>query len=95
MSDKTGTDDRVVKTYVWHKEKCFFVSTIERESSAAYSLSRYNETMVWEYNWDKRERGNILFQDGGPRGQIHFHNIIVQRLFDTGNPESQDEPLHA
>ena len=46
------SDDRIIKTYVWHGDKCFFVSTINRESSAAILPAlRYNETMVWEYNW--------------------------------------------
>ena len=49
-------DNRIIKTYVWHGDKCFFVSTIERESSAMEGPRRYNETIVWKCEWEKGER---------------------------------------
>lgn len=84
------TDDRIIKTHVWHGDQCFFVSTIERDSSAAECQSRYNETMVWTYDWDKRERGEIIWQDETCRGSICLHQKIVQQLFETGKPEAEE-----
>jgi len=83
----SGKDDRVAKTYVWHGGKCFFVSTIERDSSAMEGPRRYNETMVWEYDLEKRERSkNFIFQDGCSKGSIWLHQQVVVRLHQTGDP---------
>ncbi len=76
----------ILKTYVWFESKCFFVSTIERESSSPLG-SRYNETMVWEYDWSKGERGNILFQDGDSIRSIRLHQKVVERLYQTGKAD--------
>lgn len=51
------------KSYVWHHEICFFVSTIERDYDTYEGLMRGQETMVWRYDWDKRERiGDLILQ---------------------------------
>jgi len=78
------TNDRIIKSYVWHESKCFFVSTIERDSSAAASQSRYNETMVWEYDWDTGIRGNIVHQDEGRKGSIETHLRVCKALHKYG-----------
>lgn len=78
------TDDRMIKTYVWHGDKCFFVSTISRDSSAMLGPSRYNETLVWEYDWEKAERGQMLWQDEASVGSIRTHQLIVEFLFRHG-----------
>lgn len=79
----------VAKTYVWHKAQCFFVSTIERESSAMEGPRRFNETLVWLYDWDKRERGEWIYQDEACRGSLATHQRIVQALYDTGQPSKE------
>jgi hypothetical protein len=76
-------DDRIIKTYVWHKDQCFFVSTIERDSSAMESMT-YNETIVWEYNYERRERGEMIFHDDDSKGSIDTHQRIVESLYSTG-----------
>lgn len=81
------TDDRMIKTYVWHGDKCFFVSTIGRNSSAMFGPSRYNETIVWEYDWEKAERGQILHQDEDSIGRIQTHQRIVDSLFQRGTAQ--------
>ncbi len=35
MTTDYRADEPKLKSYVWHDEKCYFVSTIERDSSAA------------------------------------------------------------
>lgn len=82
------SNDRIIKTYVWHGGTCFFVSTIERDSSAALAMSRYNETMAWEYDWEKRERGQFfIYHADAPLGSIRAHQAVVESLFTTGKPE--------
>lgn len=77
-------NNRVIKSYVWHQDKCFFVSTIERDSSAAGGPRRYNETIVWEYNWKTAECGAMVWQDGDSKGSIGAHQAIVRDLFKDG-----------
>lgn len=80
-----GSNERVIKSYVWHNGACFFVSTIERESSAMLGPRRFNETLVWRFDWDKRERGvQILFQTSDGVGSIHMHQKTVQAIYDIG-----------
>lgn len=84
-------DDRIIKTYVWYKDKCFFASTIERDSSAIGGPQRYNETLVWEYFWEKNERGKILYQGEDSKGSIHTHQKIVDLLYKTGRVEEDEK----
>lgn len=67
-------DRRVIKSFVWHGDKCFFVSTIERDSSAPIlPTPRYNETLIWEYDWEKKERLLLIYQGDDMRGSISKH----------------------
>ena len=77
-------DDRVIKSYVWHKDRCFFVSTIERDSSAMLDSGRYNETLVWNYDWATRKGTQLCYQRDCVRGSIRQHLAICQELFDKG-----------
>lgn len=84
------SDERIVKSYVWHDGVCFFVSTIERDSSGIDG-GRFNETLVWDYNWEERERGKLIAQDSAPVGSINTHQKIVDTLFRDGNLKSLEE----
>lgn len=83
-------DDRVIKSYVWHDGKCFFVSTIERDSSAMEGPRRFNETIVWDYDWDIKERGSIVHQDEGSAGSVRTHLKVCERFFEQGAYETRD-----
>lgn len=78
-----NSDDRILKSYVWHGDECYFVSTIERDSSAMYG-GRYNETIVWLFDWFKQERGSILHQGEDCTGSIETHQDIVKTLYSKG-----------
>lgn len=79
-----NADTPIIKTYVWHDGKCYFVSTIERDSSAGDMPYRYTETMVWEYDWEGRERRKqVLEGDGGPKS-IRTHMEIVKAIHEGG-----------
>ena len=82
MSDKTT----MAQTYVWHKGRGFFVSTINRPSSSmeCYGML-YSETMVWEWDEENRTRGNLIGQDEHAQDSIFAHQRMVQRIFDTGS----------
>ena len=76
---------RQLKSYVWYKDKCFFVSTIERDSSTIQQPPnlRYMETIIWEYSWETKKRGVSLGMVGeGQTLEQHFE--VVRQLFNTG-----------
>lgn len=74
-------DIPIWKSYVWCKDKCFFVSTIERDySGAAMGTVRGQETIVWEYDWAKSERGSML----GVFGSVQDHQQICRGLISDG-----------
>lgn len=85
------SNDQIIKTHIWHGEQCFFVSTLERESSAMEGPRRYNETIVWAYNWEKRERGELLHMDEDSTGSIRTHQRIVEKLFEHGEIRDESE----
>ena len=88
-----GEDDKtMVQTYVYHGDKAFFVSTIERDSSACVEAPppRFSETIVWSWDPKTRERGDIIFMDGGSRYSIREHQECVERIFRTGSPEKTE-----
>ncbi len=81
-------DVPVWKSYVWHKDKCFFVSTIERTFETAAGSTRGHETLVWDYHWEKHECGKLLHQAGG----ISDHKQICHCLIAEGLlPDENDE----
>jgi hypothetical protein len=85
-------DERKIKSYVWHGDECFFVSTIERDSSATMEApaSRFHETLAWEYNWETTERGAIVMQDGSGEAFAQ-HYRVCEHLFRCGNVAQDDE----
>ena len=79
------TDKRKLKSYVWHGDSCFFVSTIERDSSAAIiPAPRFYETMAWSYDWEAAERGELVAHEGeGTAFEQHYE--VCRQLFKTGS----------
>jgi len=85
------TSKSSIGSYVNHEDKCFYVSTITRESSAMLAAGHlYNETIVWEWDWVKHERGRMLYQDEDSRSSIAQHLEICDRLWQTGSPEKPE-----
>lgn len=83
--------DMVMQSYVWHEGKCFFVSTINRESSAALAYGRrYAETLVWEYDYEKRERGGIVGQAEDSEGGITAHMQTCKKFNHHGHMNDED-----
>jgi hypothetical protein len=77
--ERTQPNTHVIQSHVWHGDHCYFVSTIDRESSAALAYgARYWETLVWR--WEGGERTDLLHQAEGRRA--HFN--ICQQLIEHG-----------
>ncbi len=95
MNDARLAEQRVsaplIQSYVWHEDQCYSVSTIDRDSSAAAAPGRYAETMVWEFDWEKRERGALVKQGDGPESRIGVHLAICVELFENGLKGLQDD----
>lgn len=82
--DEIKPDNHVAKTYVWHKGKCFFVSTIERDSSADDGPRQFNETLVWEFDWATYTRLGIVWQGGCCRDYLGSHIEAVRMFYEHG-----------
>ncbi|MGH1361011.1 MAG: hypothetical protein ACRBC3_19805 [Burkholderiaceae bacterium] len=74
-----------IQSYVYHGDKCFFVSTMERDSSAMVSPPpRYNETMVWVWDEETRERqGHFIYMTGDTLS-LDGHFDMCRQLLKTG-----------
>ena len=84
----------LIQSYVWHDGKCFFVSTINRESSAMYAAgSRYAETMVWECDAITHERKNpFIGQDEALEDDITMHLKMCLKLHLHGSAAFEVQP---
>ncbi len=87
-----------ISSYVWYQEDgkrfCFFVSTMERDSSAAvnYPPPRFDETMAWEYNYDTMVRGDIVAHVGdGECFKQHFNVCKALAKYGKYEEPNQDE----
>lgn len=90
MSD-IEKDNCIWKSYVWHKGDCFFISTIERTFDTFEGSIRGLETLVWKYDWEKRERGTLVHQAGG----ILDHERICRCLIAEGLFPDENDPRTA
>lgn len=78
------------KSHVWHGGKCFFVSTIERTYDTFAGETRGPETLVWEYDWENRERGGLIHQGGS----VADHQAICRCVIAEGVMPDEDNPKH-
>lgn len=68
-------NETIIQSYVKTK---WFVSTIERYSSAAISPPpRYLETLVWRLN-DKGERTDLIHQDEGYKAHAKICELLIK-----------------
>lgn len=78
--DEYRPDIPIWKSYIFYKDKCFFVSTIERTYDTPSGEFRGQETLVWDYDYLAKERKNLVFQSGN----IIEHSKICLSLIRTG-----------
>ena len=89
--DPITLNEPVIKSYVWHGKDCFFVSTINRASSAALAYgSTYAETLVWRFDWSIKDRvGGILYSESGSTGSINKHVKVCEQLHANGKLDDE------
>lgn len=73
----------LIESYVWHGEKCFFVSTSLHDSSAVSGPKQYSKTTVWKVDWDKDELGDLVGSEWSPSG-LSQHFDACKILNETG-----------
>ena len=71
---------KILQSYVFFEDKAFFVSTIERTFEVYGGSVRGLETLVWEWDADTRERGDLVHQAGG----LSDHEEICRSVIKTG-----------
>ena len=77
--------NKVIQSYVWHGDKCYFVSTINRECSARLSHGEmYAETIVWEHDAETQKRRKMLWQGEDITDGIETHIAICKSFHDHG-----------
>lgn len=80
------TSTSLARDIVSHGDKQFFVSTIDRDSSAMYG-GCYAETMVWEWDSAKEpghQRGELLAQDEASEGSLYGHKRMCNQFEQFG-----------
>ena len=87
---REGLNKAIIQSYVWHDGKCFFVSTINRESSAIGG-GTYAETMVFEWDAQERKRGKIVAQDQGSTNSIYAHQNVCKLIHETGKTSADED----
>lgn len=79
--------DPVIRSYIHAHGRVWFVSTIERDSSAIYNPSRYHETCVWVMEGDAR--GDMIGTFGSDRGNLLMHFKVCENLYKNGDVPSE------
>lgn len=86
MSEYTP-DEPLARSYIRHGDEWFYVSTIDRDSSAMLGPRRFSETLIWKWNPETDERGELVGNHGGLQGSIFIHLKVCKRLADFGQSE--------
>lgn len=82
----------VIQSYVFRENAAWFVSTINRASSATLGWGRrYHETLVWAWDPKTRGREQLLWSGEDIVGAITTHVAVCRRLYETGNPEEHTD----
>lgn len=78
---------QLAKSFISTNDKHYFISTINRESSAALAYGHiYAETIAWEWNPETETRGKIVWQDEACKDSLVAHNRAVD-LIESGGLE--------
>lgn len=84
-------NESICKTYIKHQDQWYFVSTIERDSSAPVNPApRYLETIVWEYEYETGRRGKLLGIFNSENRRLDMHEFLVAELFKTGKVQIEE-----
>lgn len=84
-------DVSTITSKVRFGDKWFYVSTIDRDSSAILGPRRFAETIVWEFDPITNKTGEMIWEGSGLEGSIFTHLQVCQFLHEDGSPEPQEE----
>jgi len=77
--------NKIIQSYVHKDDKCFFVSTINRLSSAMLNAEWiYAETMVWNWDEGKHDRGELIWQGEDVKDGTNTHFRACKSLLEAG-----------
>lgn len=75
----------IAQTYLYVGAKCYFVSTIDRQSSATLAyVATYAETMAWEFDTTTKQRGRLVMQDEASTGSLFGHVRVMEAITKEG-----------
>lgn len=76
--DRTSPSRHMIQSHVWAPdERCYFVSSIDRESSAALAYgARYVETLVWR--WERGTRTDLIYTGEGPKEHFRVCEFLMK-----------------
>jgi hypothetical protein len=84
---ENNPDKPIWKSFVFFKDQCFFVSTIERDFETIEGLTRGQETLVWKFDWKEQKRvGEIIYYGG----YIRDHQAACRCLINWGEIPEED-----
>jgi hypothetical protein len=82
------------QSYVSYEGQEYFVSTINRTSSAYYGGPLiYAETLVWEYDRTINQRGDLVLERDDLRDSIRMHVKVVEDIFNHGITDACEEAV--
>lgn len=76
---------QLAKSFIKHKDKHYYISTINRQSSSVLAYGHvYSETLAWEWLPDSERRGEQVAQDDGLENDIKSHIRIINFIINGG-----------
>lgn len=77
-------ESTLCQSYVRHETSYWFVSTINRESSAMLGSRMYAETIVWAWNPETKLKEKLVHMDSDDEGEISTHQSVVEKIHKSG-----------
>ncbi len=76
---------QLAKSFISTNDKHYFISTINRESSAMLAYgSIYAETIAWEWNPETNTRGEQVKQDESCENSLEGHKRVIDFIYNGG-----------
>lgn len=76
---------QLAKSFISTNDKHYFISTINRESSAMLAHgSIYAETIAWEWNPETNTRGEQVKQDESWQDSLEGHKRVIDFIYNGG-----------
>ena len=79
----------LAQTYLYRPDGAWFVSTINRRSSARYDDVEYAETLVWTLDANDN-RDKLVWQGSDARNSLTTHVDAVTKLHRKGRIDDND-----